>query len=63
MLWVTPRTDANAVREAPQTATHDYSLQTRRARRGREQDFVGIGRRMHEEIRSSRYPRDNVEDG
>ena len=54
MLWVTPRTDANAVREAPQTVTHDYSLQTRRARRGREQDFVGIGRRMYEEIRSSR---------
>ena len=38
--------------------------QTRRARRGREQDFAGISRRMYEEIRSSRDPRaDHVEDG
>ena len=38
--------------------------QTRsRARRGREQDFAEISRRMHEEIRSSRDPRDHVEDG
>ena len=28
--------------------------QTRRARRGREQDFAEISRRMYEEIRSSR---------
>ena len=32
--------------------------QTRRARRGREQDFAEISRRMYEEIRSSRDPRD-----
>ena len=37
--------------------------QTRRARRGREQDFAEISRRMFEEIRSSRDPRDHVEDG
>jgi len=34
-----------------------------RARRGREQDFAEINRRMYEEIRSSRDPRDNMEDG
>ena len=34
--------------------------QTRRARRGREQDFAEISRRMYEEIRSSRDPRDHV---
>ena len=33
--------------------------QTRRARRGREQDFAEISRRMYEEIRSSRDPRDH----
>ena len=33
--------------------------QTRRARRGREQDFTEISRRMYEEIRSSRDPRDH----
>ena len=37
--------------------------QTCRARRGREQDFAEISRRMYEEIRSSRDPRDHVEDG
>ena len=37
--------------------------QTRRARHGREQDFAEISRRMYEEIRSSRDPRDHVEDG
>ena len=37
--------------------------QTRRVRRGREQDFAEISRRMYEEIRSSRDPRDHVEDG
>ena len=37
--------------------------QTRRARRGREQDFAEISRRMYDEIRSSRDPRDHVEDG
>jgi len=37
--------------------------QTRRARRGKEQDFAEISRRMYEEIRSSRDPRDHVEDG
>ena len=37
--------------------------QTRRARRGREQDVAEISRRMYEKIRSSRDPRDNVEDG
>jgi len=37
--------------------------QTRRARRVREQDVAEISRRMYEEIRSSRDPRDHVEDG
>ena len=37
--------------------------QSRRARRGREQDVAEISRRMYEKIRSSRDPRDNVEDG
>ena len=37
--------------------------QSRRARRGREQDVAEISRRMYEEIRSSRDPRDHVEDG
>ena len=37
--------------------------QARRARRGREQDVAEISRRMYEEIRSSRDPRDHVEDG
>ena len=39
--------------------------QTRRARRGREQDVAEISRRMYEEIRSSRDPRGqgHVEDG
>ena len=32
----------------------------RRARRGREQDFAEISRRIYEEIRSSRDPRDHV---
>ena len=31
--------------------------------RGREQDFAEISRRMYAEIRSSRDPRDHVEDG
>ena len=38
--------------------------QSRRARRGREQDVAEISRRMYEEIRGSRDPRrDHVEDG
>ena len=37
--------------------------QTRRARRGREQDVAEISGRMYDEIRSSRDPRDHVEDG
>ena len=37
--------------------------QSCRARRGREQDFAEISRRMYDEIRSSRDPRDHVEDG
>ena len=37
--------------------------QTRRARRGREQDVAEISRRMYEEIKSSRDPRDHMEDG
>ena len=36
--------------------------QTRRARRGKEQDVAEISRRMYEEIRSSRDPRDHVEE-
>ena len=44
--------------------THDSEAeQSRRARRGREQDVAEISRRMYEEIRSSRDPRDHVEDG
>ena len=31
--------------------------------RGREQDVAEISRRMYEEIKSSRDPRDHVEDG
>ena len=34
--------------------------QTRRARRGREQDVAEISRRMYDEIRSSRDPRDHA---
>ena len=30
---------------------------------GREQDFAEISRRMYDEIRSSKDPRDHVEDG
>ena len=37
--------------------------QSCRAGRGREQDVAEISRRMYEEIRSSRDPRDHVEDG
>ena len=41
--------------------------QTRRARRGREQDFAEISRRMYEEIigvaRDPSAERDHVEDG
>ena len=37
--------------------------QTRRAGRGREQDVAEISRRMYDEIRNSRDPRDHVEDG
>ena len=48
--------------DAGQT-TGSRTEQTRRARRGREQDFAEISRRMYEEIRSSRDPRDHVEDG
>ena len=36
--------------------------QTRRARREREQDVAEISRRMYEKIKSSRDPRDHVED-
>ena len=50
--------------DAPQTLLDDGEAeQSRRARRGREQDFAEISRRMYEEIRSSRDPRDHVEDG
>ena len=41
----------------------EQAEQTRRARRGREQDVAEISRRMYDEIRSSRDPRDHVEDG
>ena len=44
-------------------AEDDEAEQTRRVRRGREQDFAEISRRMYEEIRRSRDPRDHVEDG
>ena len=47
----------------PRRADDVEAEQTRRARRGREQDFAEISRRMYEEIRSSRDPRDHVEDG
>ena len=43
-----------------------YNKRKRAARgvssRGREQDFAEISRRMYEEIRSSRDPRDHVDD-
>ncbi|EOD31430.1 hypothetical protein EMIHUDRAFT_253552 [Emiliania huxleyi CCMP1516] len=45
------------------TADDGEAEQTRRARRGREQDVAEISRRMYDEIRSSRDPRDHVEDG
>ena len=45
------------------TSTSRAEEQTRRARRGREQDVAEISRRMYDEIRSSRDPRDHVEDG
>ncbi|EOD24694.1 hypothetical protein EMIHUDRAFT_206781 [Emiliania huxleyi CCMP1516] len=45
------------------TADDGEAEQTCRARRGREQDFAEISRRMYEEIKSSRDPRDHVEDG
>ena len=51
-------------RQATQRADDGGELeQTRRARRGREQDVAEISRRMYEEIRSSRDPRGHVEDG
>jgi len=42
------------------TADDGEAEQTRRARRGKEQDFAEISRRMYEEIRSSRDPRDHM---
>ena len=50
-------------RQTTQRAEDGEAEQTRRARRGREQDVAEISRRMYEEIRSSRDPRDHVEDG
>ncbi|EOD19232.1 hypothetical protein EMIHUDRAFT_458780 [Emiliania huxleyi CCMP1516] len=41
------------------TADDGEAEQSRRARRGREQDVAEISRRMYEEIRSSRDPRDH----
>ncbi|EOD15944.1 hypothetical protein EMIHUDRAFT_210882 [Emiliania huxleyi CCMP1516] len=41
------------------TADDGEAEQTRRARRGREQDVAEISRRMYDEIRSSRDPRDH----
>ena len=50
-------------RQPRRRAEDGEAEQTRRARRGREQDLAEISRRMYEEIRSSRDPRDHVEDG
>ena len=50
-------------RQTTQRADDGEAEQTRRARRGRGQDFAEISRRIYEEIRSSRDPRDHVEDG
>ena len=57
-------TDYGGTRRARRRRAEDgEAQQTRRAKRGREQDFAEISRRMYEEIRSSRDPRDHVEDG
>ena len=60
-IWRTRRPVARRRR-----ADDGEAEQTRRARRGREQDFAEISRRMYDEIRSSRDPEGpcgRVEDG
>jgi len=58
-----PSTDYGGPVARRRRADDGEAEQTRRARRGREQDFAEISRRMYDEIRSSRDPRDHVEDG
>ena len=50
--------------DAGQTTGESWSRRAwREPRRGSEQDFAEISRRMYEKIGSSRDPRDHVEDG
>ena len=49
--------------DAGQTTVRRSRRAGRDDRRGREQDVAEISRGMYEKIRSSRDPRDNVEDG
>jgi len=49
-----------ALPSLPNTEANGTNAQ---AERGKEQDVAEISRRMYEEIRSSRDPRDHVEDG
>ena len=63
LAFVNKRSDALMSQLRRRRADDVEAEQTCRARRGREQDFVEISRRMYEEIRSSRDPRDHVEDG
>ena len=58
-----PRLDYGGPVTRRRRADDGEAEQTRRARRGREQDVAEISRRMYDEIRSSRDPRDHVEDG
>ena len=64
-VWRTRRqtTQGRILQQNSRRAEDGEAEQTRGARRGREQDFAEISRRMYEEIRSSRDPRDHVEDG
>ena len=62
-VFLMPATDCSYAVARRRRAEDGEAEQTRRARRGREQDFAEISRRMYEEIRSSRDPRDHVEDG
>ena len=66
LVWRTRRQttdDAGQTTQGRRRSRLSELEQTRRARRGREQDFAEISRRMYEEIRSSRDPRGHVEDG
>ena len=58
-------TDATMEDPSPDDAGQTMWRRSRRAGRdeGGSRDFAEISRRMYEEIRSSRDPRDHVEDG